>query len=153
MAIIIPGAGTLSLTGTSVSTQFTFKASPSEVILTLSGVTAVRAVGFKVLPAAGTFSLTGTTPLLFGLVRSPSAGSMSFTGLAPNQDQRLTQITGSIYSGATGTKMTTGTLFIRPKSFIQLGNDVVAPSTISYTIPGTGDMNLALAPSNGVTYL
>lgn len=59
----------------------------------------------------------------------------------------LVTITGSIYNASTGAKWTTGRLYLTPKTFIRNAGDVVIPKTVSYDIPGTGNISLAVAPS------
>ncbi len=63
-----------------------------------------------------------------------------------------TLVTGSLYDARTGAKVTSGKLYIRPNNFINNGNHLVAPKTVSYTIPGTGNISITLAQSNGVDY-
>jgi hypothetical protein len=63
-----------------------------------------------------------------------------------------TQITGSLFDARTGSKVTSGRLLIKPNGFINNGNHIVAPKTVAYTIPGSGNISLTLAQSNGVTY-
>jgi hypothetical protein len=65
----------------------------------------------------------------------------------------LVTITGSIYNASTGAKWTTGRLYLKPKTFIRHGQNVIVPATVSYDIPGTGNISLGLAPStDSVTY-
>jgi hypothetical protein len=64
-----------------------------------------------------------------------------------------TTITGSLYDATTGAKYTTGCLHIQPQSFIRDGDDLVAAISVTYDIPGSGNISLALAPSNGVSYI
>lgn len=61
----------------------------------------------------------------------------------------LVTLIGSIYDATTGAKRTSGRLYLRPKSFIRNGPNLVAPKTISYDIPGTGDISLPIAPTAG----
>ncbi len=64
----------------------------------------------------------------------------------------MVTITGSLYDASTGLKVVSGALYITPDNFIRYVDDIVAPFTVSYTIPGTGNISLSLAPSNGVSY-
>jgi hypothetical protein len=65
----------------------------------------------------------------------------------------LVTLTGSIYNASTGAKWTTGRLYLKPKTFIRHGQNVIVPATVSYDIPGTGNISLGLAPStDSVTY-
>jgi hypothetical protein len=61
-------------------------------------------------------------------------------------------IAGSIYNASTGAKVTSGALYLTPRSFIQNGGDVIGTATVSYSIPGSGNISLYIAPSNGVIY-
>jgi hypothetical protein len=63
-----------------------------------------------------------------------------------------TTITGSLYDARTGAKVTSGRLYITPDDFIPNGADIIAPVTVEYSIPGTGNISVALSISNGVTY-
>lgn len=71
-----------------------------------------------------------------------------------------TRITGSIYSSATGAKITSGQLLIRPKTFVPLSpqysfdGGIVAPLTVTVPIPPSGDLDFTLvAPPTNVTYV
>jgi hypothetical protein len=61
-------------------------------------------------------------------------------------------ITGSLYDADTGLKVTSGRLHIKPKNFIRDHCHLVIPITVTYDIPESGDIEMTLAPSNGVPY-
>ncbi len=61
-------------------------------------------------------------------------------------------ITGSLYDARTGTKVTTGRLYLKLTRWTYNGPDLVVPKTVYYDVPGSGNWNLALCPSNGVDY-
>jgi hypothetical protein len=99
----------------------------------------------------GALTVTGTTSVLARRI-FPGAGSLSLSGQLPSIT-RFTTITGSIYDAATGAKRTLGRLYLKPNNFLRNGNNVIAPKTVTYDIPGSGNLSLALAPStDGITY-
>jgi hypothetical protein len=124
--VMIARMETFVATGTSVNT------------MTLTAPTATRIAGPKTIAAT---AQTGTL----------TAGSVSVNGSVPDSGI-WTTVTGSLYDARTGLKVTTGKLFIRPNGFICNGAHIVAPKTVEYTIPGSGNISVVLAQSNGVTY-
>ena len=64
----------------------------------------------------------------------------------------LTTITGSIYDAATGQKRTSGRLIISPQRYIIDGPELISATPVTVDIPSDGDLDFALAPSNGVPY-
>lgn len=65
----------------------------------------------------------------------------------------LVTITGHIYDQL-GNIKTSGRLYIQPVAPIQVSSTyLIGANTTTYDIPGTGDISLQLAPSNGTAYL
>jgi hypothetical protein len=144
---IFPAAGTLTFTGTTtIGARTIFPATGS---LAWSGTTVVLAR--KIFPAVGSMTVSGTTSLIPKRAY-PAAGSLALSGLAPSIN-RYTFVTGSVYDAATGAKRTLGRFYIKPNNFLRNGGNLIVPKTITYDIPGSGNISIPLAPSkDGVTY-
>ena len=117
--------------------------------LTSSGTTSV--VAKKIFPGLGALTVTGTTGVVARRIY-PAVGALTLKGLVPSLNLYVV-ITGSIYDGATGAKRTLGRLYIKPGNFLRNGSNLIVPKTITYDIPGSGNISLVLAPStDGVPY-
>jgi hypothetical protein len=73
-------------------------------------------------------------------------GAVSFSTDSP-LSLSLVLLTGSLWHPSTGTKLTTGQLRIRPRTWANNNTELVAPVIMVYAIPGDGDIELSLAPS------
>jgi hypothetical protein len=99
----------------------------------------------------GSLTFTGTTVVLKRVIY-PAVGSLALSGLAPSIN-RYTFVTGSVYDAATGAKRTLGRFYLKPNNFLRNGSNLIVPKTITYDIPGSGNISIQLAPSNdGITY-
>lgn len=63
----------------------------------------------------------------------------------------ITRIIGNMYL-STGMLVTTGNLQITPEHFILLGTRLSAPPATVYVIPGDGELNIPMVPSQTVRY-
>jgi hypothetical protein len=99
----------------------------------------------------GALTATGTTNVLARRIL-PGIASLGLSGQLLSVN-RFTTITGSIYDAATGAKRTLGRLYLKPNNFLRNGSNLVIPKTVTYDIPGSGNLSLVLAPStDGITY-
>lgn len=117
--------------------------------LTSTGTTNVLAR--KIFPGIASLTASGATIVVARRIY-PATATLGISGLPLSLNQ-YTTITGSIYDAATGAKLTLGRLYIKPDNFIRNGSNLIVPKTITYDIPGSGNISLVLAPStDGVTY-